>query len=157
MRKFFYNFLILAIFLFFGIGQLKAQTASLTINSDVKHQKITGFGGFVNGPQFQFGWMTETQIRRLWGKDSELGYNIMRLYIPIGESNFPLVLPAARLAQSLGIKIFASPWSMPAAWKTNNHINGTHNGVVGYLREEHYEDYANYLNNFVVLLRNNGV
>jgi glucuronoarabinoxylan endo-1,4-beta-xylanase len=138
-------------------GLVIAQTATIIIDSEIKHQKITGFGGFVNSPQFGYNHMTTAQIRQLWGADSEMGYNIMRLYIPVGESNFQQAVPTAQLAYSLGIKIFASPWTMPAEWKTNNHIHAIHDGVVGYLKEEHYEDYANYLNNFVVLLRNNGV
>jgi glucuronoarabinoxylan endo-1,4-beta-xylanase len=141
----------------FMVGYLHAQTAVISVNSDIKYQKITGFGGFVNSPQFGYNHMTQDQIRQLWGPNSAMGYNIMRLYIPIGEANWPQALSTAQLAYSLNIKIFASPWSMPAAWKTNNHINGEYNGVVGSLKVEHYEDYANYLNDFVKYLRNNGV
>lgn len=161
MKKLIYRSAFLILTTSFCFGQLSAQTtqtATVKINSDVKHQRITGFGGFVNGPQFQYDWMTPTQIRQLWGAGSEMGYNIMRLYIPIGENNWGTsVIRTAQLAYSLGIKIFASPWSPPAEWKTNNHIYGTFNGVQGFLREEHYEDYAHYLNNFVLLLRSHGV
>ncbi len=157
MNQKIYQYAILTIVATIYIFNLNAQTATIIVNSDIKHQKITGFGGFVNSPQFGYNHMTTAQIRQLWGSESVTGYNLMRLFIPTGESNWQQVIATAQLAQSLGIKIFASPWSMPAAWKTNNHINGTYNGVVGYLKEEHYEDYANYLNNFVKLLRNNGV
>jgi glucuronoarabinoxylan endo-1,4-beta-xylanase len=150
-------FCVIFLFPFLSI----AQTATLTINSDIHYQKITGFGGFVNSPQFAYGHMTTAQIRQLWGKNSEMGYNIMRLYLPIGESNWPQALSTAKLAQELGLIIFASPWSMPAEWKTNNSTAGVviRNGVedIGYLKVEHYEDYAHYLNKFVLYLRNNGV
>lgn len=140
---------------------LSGQTATLLLDSDARHQKITGFGGFVNSPQFAYGHMTPGQIQQLWGENSEMGYNIMRLYIPIGVSNWPQALSTAQLAQSLDIIIFASPWSMPAEWKTNNSASGVvvvdDVEQVGYLKEEHYEDYAQYLNGFVVYLRNNGV
>lgn len=157
MEKNFYRISWLLSFVFIISGMLKAQTATMLIDSNIGHQKITGFGGFVNSPQFGYNHMTEAQIRQLWGPDSEMGYNIMRIYIPVGESNWSQALATAKLAQSLDIKIFASPWTMPAAWKTNNHINAEYNGIVGYLKEEYYEDYANYLNNFVLYLRNNGI
>jgi glucuronoarabinoxylan endo-1,4-beta-xylanase len=140
---------------------LSAQTATLLLDSTTKHQKVTGFGGFVNSPQFAYGHMTQNEIEQLWGANSDMGYNVMRLYIPIGESNWPQALSTAQLAESLDIIIFASPWSMPAAWKTNNSTDGmvivNNEEQIGYLKEEHYEDYANYLNDFVVYLRNNGV
>ncbi|WP_207534539.1 T9SS type A sorting domain-containing protein [Desertivirga arenae] len=137
------------------------RTASVRVNKAVLHQKITGFGGFVNSPQFGYNYMTEAEIRKLWGKNSEAGYNIMRLYLPIGEANWSQSLNTAKLAKSLGLKIFATPWSMPSEWKTNNTIasvfveNGVKKNV--YLKEEHYLDYANYLNNYVTYLKNNGV
>jgi glucuronoarabinoxylan endo-1,4-beta-xylanase len=157
MKKLFTRLAFFFISILLVNSQLNAQTATITVDSDIKHQKITGFGGFVNSPQFGYNHMTTAQIRQLWGADSEMGYNIMRLFIPVGENNFQQAVPTAQLANSLGIKIFASPWTMPAEWKTNNHINANYNGDIGYLKEEHYEDYAHYLNNFVLLMRENGV
>ncbi|HEX2935393.1 MAG TPA: hypothetical protein VHO72_08565, partial [Bacteroidales bacterium] len=141
---------------------MQAQTATIRLNSSVTYQKITGFGGFVNSPTFAYNHMSADEIKKLWGKNSEAGYNIMRLYIPIGEGSWSQSLETAKLAKSLGITIFASPWSMPAEWKTNNNIAAVYtdgNGVeqIGYLKAEYYDDYANYLNNYVVYLRNNGV
>lgn len=142
--------------------QAANKTATVRINDQTKFQKMTGFGGFVNSPQFGYNHMSTTEIRRLWGKTSEAGYNIMRLYIPIGEGSWGQSLATAQLAKSLGVKIFASPWSMPAEWKTNNNIAATYtdaNGVAqdGYLKEEFYDDYALYLNKYVTYLRDNGV
>jgi glucuronoarabinoxylan endo-1,4-beta-xylanase len=135
---------------------------SFRIDPNVTHQNVTGFGGFVNSPQFAYNHMTSTEIKKLWGEGSEMGYNIMRIYLPIGESNWSQSLATAKLAKQLGLKLFASPWSMPAEWKTNNSTDGYYvdgNGVeqVGKLKPENYADYANYLNNYVVYLRNNGV
>jgi glucuronoarabinoxylan endo-1,4-beta-xylanase len=106
--------------------------------------------------------MSETEIRRVWGANSDAGYNIMRLYIPEGKNGWSQSLATAKLAQSLGLIIFASPWTMPIEWKTNNHIAAVYtdaNGVeqVGYLKEANYADYANYLNDYVTYLKNNGV
>lgn len=138
------------------------QNATVMINKDSRFQKITGFGGFVNSPQFGYGHMSESEIRKMWGKESEAGYNIMRIYIPIGEAGWPQSVATAQLAQSLGIKIFASPWSMPAIWKTHNTEASRYQDANGqwqpvYLSEDHYGDYADYLNKFVTYLRDHDV
>ncbi|WP_042721020.1 T9SS type A sorting domain-containing protein [Flavobacterium sp. B17] len=138
------------------------QLTTVKINKNITYQKITGFGGFVCSPQFGYNHMTTSEIQTLWGANSEAGYNIMRLYIPEGSSNWSSVLPTAQLAKSMGLTIFASPWTMPAAWKTNNSVNAVYtdaNGVqqIGYLKTENYQDYALYLNSFVTYLQNNGV
>lgn len=142
--------------------QAQVRTATVKVNKDQKYQKITGFGGFVNSPQFGYNHMTEAEIRKMWGAGSEAGYNIMRIYIPTGKDNWGQVLTTAQLAQSLNIKIFASPWSMPAEWKTYNTIASRYQDANGvwqpvYLKQENYADYANYLNDFVTYLRQNGV
>ncbi|WP_254560057.1 T9SS type A sorting domain-containing protein [Dyadobacter diqingensis] len=153
---------IAALTLFNTSAFAQVRNATVKLNKDVSYQKITGFGGFVNSPQFGYNHMTEEEIRKMWGENSEAGYNIMRIYIPIGEANWPQSLATAQLAQSLGLKIFASPWSMPAEWKTYNTTASRYtdeNGVVRAvnLKEEHYADYAKYLDDFVTYLRTNGV
>jgi len=132
------------------------KTATVTVNNAVTHQKITGFGGFVNSPQFAYNWMSNTEIAKIWGKDSELKCNIIRLYIPTGsatnpESSWTQAVTAAQYAKTLGLIVFASPWTMPAAWKSSNNTTG------GTLNIANYGDYADYLNRFVTLMRNNGV
>lgn len=133
-----------------------AQTPKVRIDNTPR-QKITGFGGFVCSPQFAYDHMTPAEIEKMWGTNSEAGYNIMRLYIPTTKENWNLALATAQKAKSLGLIIFASPWSPPAEWKTNGNDAGTYNGVEGFLKPENYGDFANYLNDFVLYLRNNGV
>lgn len=137
--------------------QISAQTPKVRIDNTRPRQKITGFGGFVCSPQFAYDHMTPSEIDKMWGTNSEAGYNMMRLYIPTTRANWSAVLATAQKAKSLGLIIFASPWSPPAEWKTNSNEAGTYNGVEGFLKEENYADFASYLNDFVVYLRNNGV
>lgn len=139
------------------------QTAKVKIDKTISYQNITGFGGFVCSPQFAYNHMTGAEIQKLWGTGStDAGYNILRLYIPEDPANWPQVLATAQQAKSMGLIVFASPWTMPASWKTNNHINAVYtdaNGVqqIGYLKPERYQDYALHLNSFVTYLANNGV
>ncbi|WP_238640101.1 T9SS type A sorting domain-containing protein [Chryseobacterium elymi] len=145
--------------------QLNAQNiqAKVKIDKNITYQNITGFGGFVCSPQFAYNHMTTAEIQKLWGTGAtDAGYNMLRLYIPEDSSNWPQVLATAQLAKSMGLIVFASPWTMPAAWKTNNHVNAVYtdtNGVqqIGYLKPANYQDYALHLNNFVTYLAANGV
>ncbi len=149
-------FLLSVIILSQNFAYAQTRTATVRIDDQVTYQKITGFGGFVNSPQFGYNWMTDAEIEKVWGKDSELGCNIMRIYIPTAaNAENPTwasnVATTAKKAKELGLIVFASPWTMPPVWKTNNNIQN------GSLKEEHYGDYAEYLNKFVLFLRDNGV
>jgi O-glycosyl hydrolase len=133
-----------------------AANVTLTVNN-TRYQYVKGFGAFVCSPQFTYNHMSESEIRQVWGPNSTLKCNIMRLYLPIGESSFSQSLSTARLGKNLGLYVFASPWSMPANWKTINSVNAKVNGNQNYLQEQYYGSYADYLNNYVTYLRNNGV
>ena len=138
-----------------GIAQTKA-TARFDTQS--KHQRITGFGGFVCSPQFGYNHMSESEIKKVWGKNSTLGCNIMRLYLPVGEGSWGQSLATAKLAKQLGLIVFASPWGQPKEWKTNGSVDAkTADGIVGSLKKENWPDYAAYLEKYVQYLRKNGV
>ncbi|AZA86004.1 T9SS C-terminal target domain-containing protein [Chryseobacterium shandongense] len=161
MKKLFSLITMYSLCLFFS-SFLYGQLTTVKIDKNITYQNIKGFGGFVCSPQFAYNHMSPSEIQTLWGTASEGGYNIMRLYIPEDSSNWSAVVPTAQLAKSMGLIIFASPWTMPAAWKTNNHVNAVYtdsNGVqqIGYLKPENYQDYALYLNSFVTFLQSNGV
>ncbi len=133
-----------------------AANVTLTVNNN-KYQYIRGFGAFVCSPQFTYNHMSESEIKQVWGPNSTLKCNIMRLYLPIGENSFSQSLNTAKLGKNLGLYVFASPWSMPAEWKTINSINAKVNNNQNYLKEQYYGTYADYLNKYVTYLRNNGV
>ncbi|SHE45066.1 T9SS type A sorting domain-containing protein [Chryseobacterium takakiae] len=161
MKKLVSLFTIHALCLLFS-SLCYGQLTTVKIDKNITYQNIKGFGGFVCSPQFAYNHMSTSEIQTLWGAGSTAGYNIMRLYIPEDSNNWSVVLPTAQLAKSMGLTIFASPWTMPAAWKTNNHVNAVYtdtNGVqqIGYLKPENYQDYALYLNSFVTFLQTNGV
>lgn len=132
-----------------------------TLNIDVqqKHQKITGFGAFVCSPQFGYNHMTTTEIEKVWKTGAgKIGCNIMRLYIPIGKNTWSQSLATAKHAKQLGLIVFASPWGQPVEWKTNGTINAMDSdGTRGYLKKENWPDYAQYLEDYVQYLRENGV
>lgn len=138
-----------------GVAQTKA---TVRLDAQKTHQHITGFGGFVCSPQFQYNHMSNTEIEKVWGKKSTVGCNIMRLYIPIGRNAWPQSLATAKKAKQMGLIVFASPWGQPAEWKTNGTSNAKNeDGTTGKLKKENWADYAKYLDDYVKYLRQNGV
>ena len=131
---------------------------TVRLNATNTHQRVTGFGGFVCSPQFQYNHMSTTEIKKVWGTTSTIGCNIMRLYIPIGRNAWSQSLATAKTAKQMGLIVFASPWGQPAEWKTNGTSNAKNSdGTLGYLKRENWADYAQYLEDYVQYMRNNGV
>jgi len=58
----------------------------------------------------------------------------------------------AAIAAGSKVIVFASPWTPPAVWKSNNDVN---NG--GALNQANYGNYATYLESFVTYMANHGV
>lgn len=134
------------------------QRATLRLDAQQQHQRITGFGAFVCSPQFTYNHMSSTEIKRVWGASSTIGCNIMRLYIPIGRNAWSQSLATAKTAKQMGLIVFASPWGQPAEWKTNGTINAKNSdGTTGKLKRENWADYAQYLDDYVKYMRQNGV
>ena len=155
MRKVVLTFTMLLLTTMSAFAQ---QKSTLKIDATAKHQKITGFGGFVCSPQFTYNHMSNTEIKKVWGETSTVGCNIMRLYIPIGKNAWPQSLATAKLAKQMGLIVFASPWGQPAEWKTNGTSNAKNeDGTTGKLKKENWADYAQYLEEYVQYLRDNGV
>lgn len=149
-----------ALFLLMQGGlQVAAQTtATVRLDAQNTHQRITGFGGFVCSPQFQYNHMSDADIKKVWGPSSTVGCNIMRLYIPIGKNAWSQSLATAKKAKQMGLIVFASPWGQPAEWKTNGTSNAKNqDGTTGKLKRENWPDYAQYLEDYVQYLRKNGV
>ena len=140
------------------VGERSSGMPTIRFDATKTHQHITGFGGFVCSPQFQYNHMSTTDIKKVWGPTSTVGCNIMRLYIPIGRNAWSQSLQTAKTAKQMGLIVFASPWGQPAEWKTNNSSNAkTSDGKEGRLKRDNWPDYAQYLEDYVQYLRQNGV
>ncbi|MBR2115060.1 MAG: hypothetical protein IJ929_10410 [Prevotella sp.] len=159
MMKTISTMLMVALLSHMGSRAATSQTKA-TVRFDVQntHQRITGFGGFVCSPQFGYNHMSTAEIKKVWGASSTVGCNIMRLYIPIGRNAWQQSLATAKQAKQMGLIVFASPWGQPAEWKTNGTVNAKNeDGTTGKLKRENWADYAQYLEDYVQYLRNNGV
>lgn len=128
------------------------KTASISINSNIKYQHVTGFGGFSPSPTWSY-WLTDSQMDQLFGKgENQLGLNILRLYMANSEYAWGSSVANAKRAKKYDAFVFASPWSPPASWKDNNSDS---NG--GSLKEEYYDDWALFLNKYYTYMKGQGV
>jgi len=67
-------------------------------------------------------------------------------------------LTTAQQAMLRGVKVWGTAWTPPPIWKTTNSKNGKGDGFTGNkLDPAHYQEYANYLADFVDLMAQNGV
>ena len=147
------TFINLALALTLGTTMYAAdKTASINIDHRIKYQHVSGFGGFSPSPTWSY-WLSDSQMDQLFGKgEKQLGLNILRLYIANTENAWSWGVANAKRAKRNGAFIFASPWSPPASWKTNNSDS---NG--GELKESYYDDWALFLNNYYKYMKQQGV
>ncbi|MFI1994509.1 glycoside hydrolase [Actinoplanes sp. NPDC020271] len=126
--------------------------ADITVNTATTFQTIDGFGAAV--PIWGTGWST-AETRTLVGAGAgQLGLSIVRTGISPVSSEWATQVNALKAAKASGsnVKILASPWTAPAAWKTNNsRTNG------GKLKSDYYDDYAGHLNDYVTYMKSQGV
>jgi O-glycosyl hydrolase len=123
---------------------------TVSIDTDKTYQEIAGFGGANRmwGTQF----LKPAEAEKAFRTDEEgLGLSIFRVRIASNRAEWPRILESVQEAQKYGVKIQASPWSPPAALKSNN------SDVGGYLLPENYEAFKDHLNDFVAYMSDNGV
>ncbi len=155
--------------------QLLTSQAAIVVTVDsTRCQTVTGFGGAAC-----FGAMEPNRdveiIKKLYGADSEIGLNIMRVEISPnlkGDISYADVgwdtpydwkgsLPAAQEGVKRGALIFGTPWSPPGAFKTNGIAGGGNSEKQGYqrgkLNPEYYDRFFTWLNMFLSYMKQNGV
>src|SRR5450432_788023 len=125
----------------------RALAADAVVRPARTHQRITGFGA-------SSAWtapdLSDADADLLFSTDSGVGLSLLRVRIaPDGSC---LELATAQKAQARGAKVWATPWSPPAAWKSNGDVN---NG--GSLLPAHASDWAQSLVGFVTMMKAQGV
>ncbi|MDR1127485.1 MAG: hypothetical protein LBL06_05090 [Treponema sp.] len=140
---------------------ITAPSASVSIDTGTKYQYVRGFGGMSNvwtSPDMQL-----QDIDTMFSPEG-LGLNILRICLypdmdlivqnqgeqTEGIDNMDYYDFVARV-NAYGGYVLASPWTMPAEWKTNNSRTGG-----GSLMPQYYQTYANYLRDYCQTMLNNG-
>jgi O-glycosyl hydrolase len=132
-----------------------ASAADITVNTNTKYQKIDGFGAATPIWGSASGQWTAAETQTLVGTGpGQLGLSIVRTGVSPESGEWSRAVSSLKTAKSSGsnVKILASPWTAPASFKTNNsRTNG------GKLKTDHYDDYANHLNDYVQYMKRQGV
>ena len=126
-----------------------AQGSLAAIDPTVIAQTIRGFGAAT----VFLGSLTTAEMTELYGNQTptQLGLTILRIRVdPGGPANWGTELGNAQKAIANGAIVMASPWSPPAAFKTNGSTIG------GSLNTASYAAYADYLDSFAVYMSANG-
>jgi glucuronoarabinoxylan endo-1,4-beta-xylanase len=120
------------------------------VNSAVSHQRIDGFGAGVVFLDAGLNPLTDGQMDQLYGTGpGQFGLTLIRVRVsPTG--NYVDALESGRKAHDRGAKILATPWTPPAAMKTNN------NTVGGSLLPSEYGNYVAHLNSFLATMAGYG-
>jgi len=133
--------------LVFVLSNINAQVATIDV-SKVK-QVIDGFGACT---AWHVQFTTAEADASFKNENSEqMGLSILRVRIAPSSTEWPGWADEkanAQKAKARGAMILASPWSPPAALKTNNNIIG------GELKPDSYAAYANHLKTFCTYLGN---
>lgn len=124
--------------------------ANSNVYMDSTQQIIRGFGA-ANIVTWRPD-MTDPEIQTAFGTgNGQLGFSLLRLRIPPDSTQWNIDTATARKAYDMGVKIFATPWTPPAAMKSNNSTTG------GELLTSSYAAFAAYLNSFSNYMARNGV
>lgn len=130
------------------ISQSSEPPIELTVNSSIKYQNITGFGGMNN--VWAAGFLTLDEVQKMYSQDG-LGYNMMRIMIWPNKNDWGRDVATTLKAQSLGARILASPWTPPSEMKSSN------SNLHGHLLPEKYPDYVKHLNDFIAFMKDKGI
>ncbi|XP_076620991.1 lysosomal acid glucosylceramidase-like [Colletes latitarsis] len=167
----------------FNTCQTSLFESTLTLDTTKRYQTIAGFGGaFTDSAGLNIKKLSKAAqdqlLRSYYDPKTGSGYSLVRM--PIGGSDFsprpytydpydndttlehfalafedheykiPFLQKAFKLNPNL--KLLGTVWSPPTWMKTNDRVNGA-----GFLKEEYYQVYANYLLKFMDEYKNFGI
>jgi O-glycosyl hydrolase len=134
---------------------------TITIDTNTRYQYVRGFGGMSNvwtSPDVQV-----EDIEKMFSSEG-LGLNMLRICLypdndlivqNLGEQAEEIdnsdYYDIVKKVNELGGYVLASPWTMPAEWKTNNSRVGN-----GHLETTYYQTYADYLKAYCQTMLENG-
>ena len=170
MRTFWLLISVPAVFGLTAFWDRTANAADVSINwCDVK-QTIKGFGA---SSTFFGDTISASVADQLFDAKKGIGLSLLRIQIGLpadtqGDGSEPSTgarpvasspeFNTAKQAYARGCQIWATAWTPPPIWKTTNNKNGSGSGYSSNkLKPENYQDYTNYLADFVDLMKKGGV
>jgi glucuronoarabinoxylan endo-1,4-beta-xylanase len=128
------------------------RAAPATIDLAASRQTIRGFGGAtVFQPPNLPASLTESELDTLFGNaPGQIGFTILRIRVAEDAAWRAVELAHAQAAIARGAIVMATPWSPPAAMKSNG------SRISGHLLPASYAAYATYLNDFAKYMAAHG-
>ena len=114
-----------------------------------RKQTMTGFGAAV---VYYAPDMTAADAQFLFSQPKGLGLSLLR--VSIGTDGKCPEVESAKKAVPYGVRVWASSWTPPAAWKANNATNGMGDS---HLLASHYGDFAKLLADYADWMGGQGV
>ena len=133
--------------LFLTVSQVVAQNVTVNLNSE--KQVMRGFGG-INHPTWYKDLNAAERELAFGNGPGQLGLTILRTFVSDNTSEWTLGMSTTKRAVELGAIVFASPWNPPAGMTIT--VNG-----IKRINPNSFAAYAKHLNDYVVLMKNNGV
>lgn len=151
------NLILLILILIFSFNLF---SATCNINGNTTYQTISGLGASSawsewSGCPCGTNNFLVNNAAQFFSTTNGIGLSIIRARIPPDQGQWTSTLAPLQAARDQGVTlIMATAWTPPAAWKSNGAV---HNSDGGYLLPQYYQNYADYLVNYVNTLRNNNV
>src|SRR5579883_153859 len=135
-----------ALLLFFTGTVRHAAASDVVVSPQQTEQRIDGFGA---SSAWTAQALSAADADLVFSPDKGVGQSLLR--VRMAPDGTCLEVVTAQEAQARGAKVWATPWSPPAAWKTSGNVND------GGLLPAHADDWANAMVSFVQYMRSNGV
>jgi glucuronoarabinoxylan endo-1,4-beta-xylanase len=131
------------------VEPLESRLVPSTIDWNQTYQTIDGFGA-------SSAWivqsLTPARANLLFSPTQGIGLSLLRSRIRPDTSASSDEVSTMQTAQSMGVTVWSTPWSPPAAWKDNGTV-----GNGGHLLPSHYQDYADLLSRYVQNMQARGI
>jgi glucuronoarabinoxylan endo-1,4-beta-xylanase len=131
------------------VEPLESRLVPSTIDWNQAYQTIDGFGA---SSAWVVTSLTPARANLLFSPTQGVGLSLLRSHILPDTTASSAELSTMQTAQAMGVTVWSTPWSPPAAWKDNGSIS---NG--GHLLASHYQDYADLLSRYVRNMQARGV
>jgi glucuronoarabinoxylan endo-1,4-beta-xylanase len=131
------------------VEPLESRLVPSTVDWNQAYQTIDGFGA---SSAWVVTSLTPARANLLFSPKQGIGLSLLRSRILPDTSASSAEVSTMQTAQGLGVTVWSTPWSPPAAWKDNGSVN---NG--GHLLPGHYQDYADLLSRYVRNMQARGI
>ena len=131
------------------VESLESRLVPSTIDWNQTYQTIDGFGA-------SSAWivqsLTPARANLLFSPTQGIGLSLLRSRIRPDTSASSDEVSTMQTAQNMGVTVWSTPWSPPAAWKDDGTV-----GNGGHLLASHYQDYADLLSRYVQNMQARGI